>query len=66
MANVAEVIFKGTDQTSPVAKRVASNLKQTSQEMKGLGMAFSQASTIANQFGNTAIAGVMFWICTPR
>jgi hypothetical protein len=59
MANVAEVIFKGTDQTSPVAKRVAQNLKQTSQEMKGLGMAFSQASTIANQFGNTAIAGVI-------
>lgn len=59
MANVAEVIFKGTDETSPVARRVAQNLKQTSAEMKGLGMAFSQASAIANQFGNTAIASVV-------
>jgi len=59
MANVAEVIFKGTDQTSPVAKTVARNLKQTSVEMKGLGMAFSQASTLANQFGSAALSGVI-------
>ena len=59
MANVAEVIFRGTDQTSAVAKTIARNVKQTSSEMKGLGMAFSQASTLANQFGNTALAGVV-------
>jgi hypothetical protein len=59
MANVAEVIFRGTDETSSVAKRVGTNIKQTSQEMKGLGMAFSQASTLANQFGNVGMAGVV-------
>lgn len=59
MANVAEVIFLGTDKTSPVAKRIAQSIKETSSEMKGMGHVFAQTGSIVASFGNTQLAGVI-------
>lgn len=59
MANVAEVIFLGTDKTSPVAKKIATSIKETSAEMKGLGHVFDQTGKIVSLFGNTQLAGVI-------
>lgn len=59
MANVVEVIVQGTDRTGPAMQSALANTKRVSSEVKGLGIAFSQAGNVAAQFGQVQLASVI-------
>ena len=59
MANVVEIVVQGSDRTGPAMSSAINNTRRVSAEMRGLGQAFSQAGNMANQFGNTQLAGVI-------
>lgn len=59
MANVVEVVVKGTDQSGAAFKTATGNMKAMSREMKVLNTAFSQGSNIAQSFGSGPLATVL-------